>query len=821
MAQTATHDRPEPIASDRRADATAVLLMLAVVCVFYGRILCGSVLFGSDFFPYMLGEKLLTRAYWLRGQIPGLNPYILCGTPHLANIATASLYPLNVLLLVGSPWWGVHFFIFMHYPLAALGFYLFVRRGLRVSPAVAATAGVAYACGGYLWSMIDHNFFAAAPWTPLYFLGLLATCRDQGQTLRSRMRWCCVCVFAFTLLLYCGNFQQAYDAAVCGGFLAVACAVAHVRRGDRQRVWQCAAAFGGTGVLGVLLAAPQLLPTWLVALHSYRAGGIPLAEAGAWSFPASRLVEYVIPFFYGSRHEILLSADRFYSGTATWSQAVFIGLPLLTAIACVGSWRGKWLRAWLFVVLAVGLLMAFGLQTPLYAVAHSCIPGFSAFRHPEKYLFWVHFSVIGIGALGLHRAGTNRDVARRLGYAAITIATAVLLTGIGAFIWQRARGDAGTMMLCRWRMIHAGVCAVFLTVLAVVARWPARLQDGRSLVRVAFVLTVVHLLMLGCAVRWTMPGEQLHAARPAAELLPESLRSSQRVYSDPVNRAPALGAGRWFEQHHSVAVKTGEYVRMVYNAPSIFGVYTCQGFSALADPAYVDYSDFTRHDPRKIMNLLCVSHLIVPSMAPAAQVPPGNRIVDVDRDDGYTILANDSALPRFYTTNRYVEVPAHTVAQAAFELVPLTRVDAGQNRLDAEFPPIVISALPRHFVANAVPAENPGLILGRNDPGHITCTVSGPIWFVCRDWYVPGWRARMDRTDQVEITRVDGGMMAVFVPVGRHQLVLQYDPPGFMPGCVIAVLAVLGVVVVALRGLRVAAASPGSARRPVPRVDAN
>ena len=57
-----------------------------------------------------------------------------------------------------------------------------------------------------------------------------------------------------------------------------------------------------------------------------------------------------------------------------------------------------------------------------------------------------------------------------------------------------------------------------------------------------------------------------------------------------------------------------------------------------------------------------------------------------------------------------------------------------------------------------------------------------------------GWSARIDG-EPAELVAVDGALAGVFVPPGRHTVVLSYMPRSFLVGSAVAAPAFLGLVV--------------------------
>ena len=99
------------------------------------------------------------------------------------------------------------------------------------------------------------------------------------------------------------------------------------------------------------------------------------------------------------------SSRRQCSGTAPWLGAlnsgrepffysVYIGVPALAlaVVGAVGGARRRWSGFWVVAGL-IGLLAAFGGNTPIYPFVRTYVPVLGSFRFPVKYLV---FSVMAV-----------------------------------------------------------------------------------------------------------------------------------------------------------------------------------------------------------------------------------------------------------------------------------------------------------------------------------------------------------------------------------------------------------------------------------------
>lgn len=123
----------------------------------------------SDAVLYAYPDRWVALDSFRQGFLPLWNPFIGCGTPHLANWVSSCLYP---------PFWVLHFtgltagfmpVILLHAGLSFLGFYLWMRAQKR-EPYACALGALVFACSGHLvrcWTNL--SFITTAAWIPWIF----------------------------------------------------------------------------------------------------------------------------------------------------------------------------------------------------------------------------------------------------------------------------------------------------------------------------------------------------------------------------------------------------------------------------------------------------------------------------------------------------------------------------------------------------------------------------------------------------------------------------------------------------------------------------
>jgi hypothetical protein len=188
-----------------------------------------------------------------RAEVPSWNPSSFSGTPLLADYRAGALHPLTLATTPLPPAVGFQVLVLLSLGLAGtLAFACALRLGAE--PAGALVAGLGFALGPYLVAHLgDTATVVAAPALPLLLLAA------EVHLDRPRARSAVLVATAVALLVLAGS-----EDAVGAGALVLAVRLAFGPAGSSRT-----SAGAGRGSLvaavaaGVLLAAPQLLPTAL------------------------------------------------------------------------------------------------------------------------------------------------------------------------------------------------------------------------------------------------------------------------------------------------------------------------------------------------------------------------------------------------------------------------------------------------------------------------------------------------------------------------------------------------------------------------------
>ena len=208
---------------------------------------------------------------WRVGDLPDWNPAIFLGTPLLAAYRPGVLFPLMLPLALLPPFTAFQILVLGSLALSAMLAFAYVRQ-LGGEGVGAYFAGVSFALGPYLVGHLDDTATVIA--APLLFLLMIAV---EAQLARGGAGRAAGLAGSLALLLLAGSPEaDRAGAALLAGRLLVAWWAGTARPPWRETLIAIGA--------GVLLAAPQLLPTLLAAEQAGRAV-TGLAPAGEKAVP--------------------------------------------------------------------------------------------------------------------------------------------------------------------------------------------------------------------------------------------------------------------------------------------------------------------------------------------------------------------------------------------------------------------------------------------------------------------------------------------------------------------------------------------------------
>jgi hypothetical protein len=252
----------------RRLREALLALLLAVlpVVAFAPALMERRLLGPGDGAALHFPMRAVAWAAWRGGDVPEWNPGVFLGTPLLAAYRPGVLFPLMPLLALLPAFTAFQVLVLSSLSLSGVLAFAYLKR-LGAENVGAYFAGLSFALGPYLVGHLDDTATILA--APLLLLLLLAV---EAQLARGGPRRAAGLAVSVALLLLAGSPEAVRaGAALLGGRLLVAWLAGTARARWSETLVALSA--------GLLLAAPQILPTAIAAGQTGR-GVTGLAPTG-------------------------------------------------------------------------------------------------------------------------------------------------------------------------------------------------------------------------------------------------------------------------------------------------------------------------------------------------------------------------------------------------------------------------------------------------------------------------------------------------------------------------------------------------------------
>ncbi len=384
--------------------------MLALACaplLYFSAATRGAlILCPADCLTLTLPLRATAAQFVRDGHLPIWNPYYYGGMPLFAAAQGGLLFPLNWFFLFFPAQAAANISTLGAYALAGVGMFLYARRG-GASVWGALVSGFVWQWGGFLVAHLGHtNVVHAAALLPWVLRAI-----DRYADTRRRADAALVAVLV-ALQIFAGHQQT----SVYSLMLAAAYAIFHGVRAKQAERRSYLVALSML-MLGVILAAVQILPTFELMRNSLR------AEAtydffSSYSLPPVFLLTYFAPYVVGGGDGTFFGA--LYLGPPSYAEYIgYVGVGALTLALVAPFVRRDALTNFWAVVALVALALALGGFWPfdLYRVVYY-VPVLNLFRAPARHVMEVDFA---LAVLAGRAVTTLESPSRRARTAALTL----------------------------------------------------------------------------------------------------------------------------------------------------------------------------------------------------------------------------------------------------------------------------------------------------------------------------------------------------------------------------------------------------------------
>lgn len=382
------------IFSRTRRDIFDLLLPLISVLLFFHPILFSpKTLFFRDIHRLFYPMKHFLASSLRSGEWPLWCPGYFCGAPFMSDMQSGLFYPLSLVFLLFPYPWSLNLYVALHFLLAFLFFYLFIR-GLGLCQESALLCATSFCYGSYVISSLNTlNNLSTAVWLPAVLWAFQRAFLGKGMM---PILWA---ILFFSAAILGGEPQLLLLSTILLFLYAVILTPSPLS-------WRASALRGSTVLLMVLPAAlltgVQLLPTLQDFQLSVRQGGFTFEEATRSSLSWGMLKHLLLPlpFHGGFVHDPgVLKAFFPESGQMPWLLTVYPGLLIVPLALLALFLRCSRQTLFWLAILLLSLIFALGKNAPAYEIFYALFP---FFRFPEKFMFPAAFSLLVLAAYGFH-----------------------------------------------------------------------------------------------------------------------------------------------------------------------------------------------------------------------------------------------------------------------------------------------------------------------------------------------------------------------------------------------------------------------------------
>jgi hypothetical protein len=681
----------------------------------------------------------------------------------------------------------------LHYILAAMGVFLFLRRK-EAGFLPALLGGLAFMFTPYLVTMLVHGH-GSQMMTAAYIPWALWASDRLIEKFSWRNLGLAGLILGFQLQR--GHVQIAYYSLMLVGLYVFYHLIWVISRKEIKRIIPIAGGFLGAMVLAGALAAVIFLPLREYTPYSIRGTpsvlqsetdtkdtGVGFEYATNWSFSPGEMMTFLIPSFYG------------FGGQTYWGTMPFTDYPnymgiLVLALAVTAlvihlrsDGQRQLLVGFFGLVILVSLLISFGRHFALfYKLFYNYFPYFNKFRVPAMILILVQFSVAALAGLGLDAmikrfsSGTGKvssdettsraRMAKRLWITlAVVAGVVVLLTLAQSSFFQFMRGlypdeyEEGLQLqldTIRFRMLLTDLWIVAVIVAGGLIMSALALSNKISANAAAAAIclfTVVDLWVVDKKIDETYPQQQLSAFLEPDEIT-RFLRADTSVFRIyPVGQL--FGELRWSGQ----------------------GFQSVGGYHAAKPRFYQDFNEATglqtatgaQLPTHSVIDMINTKYLITFASLPDSewvtrrQFKLGRQVL--------TIYENPTVLPRAYLVGEW-EVESDP--KNALKRLGSGGFDPHRRVLLSEAP---------ECEPQPDSTARAQLLQSDYDLHHIkikTQSASPQILVLSDNYYPVGWQAFVDH-QPVKTYRANYCFRAVCVPAGSHTVEFRFHSSAFVTG---------------------------------------
>lgn len=737
----------------RHRDFLAGLILVIMAFLFMGKALFpaeGRMLYGFDlerlFYPF--GEFMFQA--FRAGRLPLWNPYVFLGFPQYAEPQLSTFYPATWLLtyLPASSAYALQYTL--HFALAAVGGYVFIRRlGGKWAGAMLGGFAIAYAL-----TMTVRIFVGHMP--HVMTLAWMPWCLAAAHWAVEKRTWWATVIAGVPLAM---AFLIGYIPFLILMIPALAIFVLWLayeawRAGDTRGALRIVLQLAALGLFAALLAAIQLLPSLEFASMSNRAAN-RYNFSDSYSIQWSFLLTSVMPDLFGAPQGTVELWLQNLPGAIYWEWALYGGiLPLVFFVLAWSVGRKQW-RFWVVLGL-LGVLLALGDKGVLHRLLYDYVPGWSWFRFASRPIYLFNLALAVLAGLMLDYwfdlpPERHAALAARLKRALLGLGVLLGLLVVLSIFWQGAQTEPEQIQI-------AGAIS-------------------EQLMRLLFFLAVSLGLLI-----WGYGRPRWQVAALALAILVIDLWGQGNKFITDVKQEPELG---WVMADIALPENRLDYrvlsKALAENSGYFYDFYSIYGYDGFTLEVSERLHELAVSDAR-VARMLSGQFLLHGPWWELPVIAPGWEVLT--EPAGVTIYERDDAGPRVFIVH---EVLGAVDAEQAWAFMADPALDYTRTA--------VVEMLPdtNCLIEPAGANESATITSYQNERVVVQATASSGGWLVLNDLMYPGWQAWIDGQPAV-IQPTNYALRGVCLPAGTHEIVFEFHPSILRTGAVLSGLALLLLV---------------------------
>lgn len=404
------------------------LLILFIIIFFNKQLFFGEVFYCCDNIAINVPSKVFLIEELRHGRFPLWNPYILSGSPFLADINLGLLYPLNLLFLMFPPFRALTIGVIIDFIIAAIGMFV-LGRSLRLSQFASTLSSIIFTFSGTLVVYINDvpllHVAVLLPWIIWAWITYFTY---------PTKKFFLILVGLLSLQIIAGHPQLTYYTWLFG--------IAYVVFVNPLSIKQKTISLLSVGGLVFLLSSIQLIP-FIELVHASTRIGMGFDYASFGSLNPFNMFRFFIQRLVGN----LSQGKDWLQGGSVYGYIGVLPIILLFFVPF------KNIRVRFFLATAVtSLLLALGKYTPVFFIAYKLVPGLGSFRSPGHFLFLYTFSLALLAGFGIEEALNS---VRRKVFLKILLCIGIIF--LVAPVWLVDWGVYPLMIIPKFRLLAPSV----------------------------------------------------------------------------------------------------------------------------------------------------------------------------------------------------------------------------------------------------------------------------------------------------------------------------------------------------------------------------